>query len=93
MFRRALFSESRAVVRLLHALEDKPTDANRRLLCVDFFNVEQPFRIVIPEFITEFKTTLGDRSDAAPFAIANFEDLVDQILRHAVSVALITGGY
>src|SRR4029078_605635 len=85
MFRRAFLSERRALVRLLHALQDKPADTQRGLLGVDLLNFEQPFCIEFPKLIPQFKTTLGNRSDAAPLAITDFENLVDQVLGRSVS--------
>src|SRR5215469_491953 len=43
---------------------------------------------MIPKFITELVTALWDRTHAAPFAIADLEDLIHQILRHQISIPL-----
>ena len=49
---------------------------------------KMPLGIVVAKFVTQFVAALRNGADPAPFAIADFEDLVDQILRDAVAVAI-----
>ena len=84
----ALLSKRRTIVRFLHAFEHQAADANLRLLCVDFFGLENSVGIVIAKFIAQFVAAFWNRTDAAPFAVAHFENFIHQILRDAVSVAL-----
>ena len=41
-------------MRLLHAFEHEPADANLRLLCVDFLRVENSVGIVLAKFLAQF---------------------------------------
>src|SRR5690242_4331075 len=87
MFRRAKGAEGRAVMRLFHSAQDQAADANLWLFRVDLARVENPIGIEIAKLVAQLITAFWDRTHAAPFAIAHFEDLVDQILSYLVAVA------
>src|SRR4029450_5852964 len=73
--RRAKGTESGTVVRLLDPLQDLPADADRGLLGIDFLYFEEPLRVMIAKFVTQPVTAFRNRSDAAPFAVADLEHL------------------
>ena len=52
------------------------------------FDVENSVGIVLAKFPAQFVAAFRNRTDAAPFAVAHFEDFVHQILRDAISVSL-----
>ena len=79
-------------MRFLDALEHQSADANRRFLGVDLLHVEQSFGVMVAKFLAQFVTALGNRTDSAPFAVADFEDFVDEVLRDAVALALNDAG-
>ena len=56
-------------------------DAHRRFLRVQAVHLEDALGVVIAIFGPEPVAARWDRADAAPFAVADFEDLVDQLLR------------
>src|SRR5215472_975489 len=88
MFRGALAPESRTIVRLLNSLEYQTADADGRLLSVDLLNLEDSFGVMIAQFVAELIPALRDGSDPAPFSVIDFEDVVYQFLRYAISLAL-----
>src|SRR6266581_4914880 len=88
MFRRALFAEGGAVVRLLYSTQNETADACRGLLRIDLFYIEKPLGIVFVKFVAQLVATFRDGPDTAPFAIADFENSVDQILRDPIAVPL-----
>src|SRR6266511_3282651 len=88
VLRRALFTECGAIVRLFHAFQNKPADANIRLFGIDLVRLENAFGIVITKFITQFVTAFWNRTDTSPFSVAHFEHLIHELLRGAVTVAL-----
>ena len=81
VFRRAGFSEGRAVVRLLEPLKDQSADADARLGDLNAFDVEPLFRIKLGIGGAEPKAALRNRSDASPLAVGDFEDVADQAER------------
>src|SRR3954452_7323875 len=87
MFGRALPSERLAVVGLFYTSEHESADARCRLLGVNFLDFEQSLGVVVAELVTQFIAALRDRADTAPFAVADIEHFVDQILRDAIAVA------
>src|SRR4029077_16434222 len=84
----ALLSKRRTIMRLLHAFEDEPADADLRFLRVDFLGLKDSVCIVVAKFIAQFVATFWNRTDAAPFAVAHFEHFIHQILRDTVSFFL-----
>src|SRR5262245_37894304 len=70
---RAERPEGRAVMGFLDPLQNLPADADRRLLGIDLFDFEESLGIMIAKFIAQSKTTLGNGSYTAPFAITDFE--------------------
>src|SRR5262245_46699844 len=66
-------SEGRAIVRFPNPLQNLPADADRRLLGIDLFDFKEPLGIMITKFIAQPETTLGNRSDSAPFTITDLE--------------------
>ena len=62
-------------------------------LRVDFLHVEEALGVVVAKFVAQLVAALWNRTDAAPFAVADLEDLVDQVLRDLVALALTTRGY
>src|SRR5215813_2697708 len=87
MFRCALFAKGGTFVRLLHALQYKSADTQRRLLRIDFFHFEDSFSIEISEIVLQFVTAFRDRSDTAPFSVADVEHFIDQPLSGGVAVS------
>ena len=59
-----------------------------RFLRVDLLDFEEPFRVVIAKLIPKLIAALGNRAHAAPFAVADLKDFVDQVLGDAIAVAL-----
>src|SRR5437762_9120355 len=47
---------------------------------------------MLPEFPSQFVSALGNRSDAAPFAVADFEYLMDQVQRDSIPITLDDAG-
>ena len=56
----ALLSKRRTVVRLLHAFEHEPADANLRFLCIDLLGVKDSVCIMIAKFIAQFVAAFGN---------------------------------
>ena len=74
-------------MRLLQAPQNLPADAHLRLRGLQTIHLEQTLGVVVSVF-AESVAARRDRADAAPFAIAHFEDLVDQLFRRGIAVAL-----
>ena len=55
------------------------------------FNFEKAFGIMVAVFIAQLVTALGNEPDAAPLAIADLEDVIDQLLRLRVALAVRPG--
>ncbi len=85
--RRAFLAERRAVVRLLQPLEHLPADAQRRLLRLDVVHFEEPLGVVVAVLVAQLEAALGDQADAAPLAVADLENVVDQPPRRRVALA------
>src|ERR1700751_659594 len=85
-------AEGGEVVRLLHPSQYQTADTDLRFLSIDFLNLENSFCVMIPKFVAELVTARRDRTHAAPFAIADFEDLIYQVLRHQISFSLNDAG-
>ncbi len=83
--RRAGLSERGAVVRFLQAAKHLPADALAGFLRLDILHFEQPLGIVVAIFVAQLVSALGNDADAAPLAVADFEDLFDQLPRLQVS--------
>ena len=88
MLRRAQRAERRAVVRLLDAPQDLATDADLRFERGDLRHVEELLGIVLGKLIAQAVAAHGDGADAAPLAIAHFEDRLHQLLRREIAVAV-----
>src|SRR5262245_38513220 len=86
--RRAERPEGRAVVRFPNPLQDLTADADHRFLGIDLFDFKEPLGIMIAEFIAQPKPALRNRTDSAPFAIADFEHFRYQSLRRSVAFTL-----
>src|ERR1700688_1191372 len=86
--RSALFAESRAVFRLLDPLQYQATDTDIRFLGIDFLDLKDSFGIVVSELVAKFITALRDGAHSAPFAIANLENFIYQILGRQVAFPL-----
>src|SRR3984957_3451319 len=86
--RSALFAESRTVFRLLNPPQYQATDTDIRFLGIDFLDLKNSFGIVVSELVAKFITALRDGAHSAPFAIANLENLVYQILGRQVAFPL-----
>src|SRR5215471_6572567 len=87
MFGRAFFPKSGTFMRLFHALQNKTTDAQGRLLRIDLFNFEDSFRIIVAKFVLQLVPTLRNRAHSPPFPVADLEDVIDQPLSRYVSIA------
>ena len=65
-------------MRFFQAVQDLAADALVRFARFNAFHLEEPFRIMLPVFVSQPIAALGDDAHAAPLAIANFEHVVDQ---------------
>src|SRR6476646_3645764 len=83
----AFFAERRTLVWLLYTSQYQTADAQRGLLRINFLYFEKTLGIVVPEVVLKLIATLRDRSDTAPFAVAYFKYLMDQMLSGNVSIA------
>ena len=83
--RRAKRAECRAIVRFLDPLQYLPADTDCRFPGIDLFHFEEPLGIMIPKLIAQAIPALGNSTDAAPLAVANFKHFRDQVLRRAIS--------
>src|SRR5208283_3592242 len=88
MFRSALLAKGGAVVGLFDALENQTTDADGRFLGVDFLDAEDSLRVMVTEFPPQFVAAFRNVTHAAPFPVADFEDLVYELLSHSVALTL-----
>src|SRR5436190_16405043 len=84
----AASSESRAIVRLLYALEHQAANAFGRLLGINLFDLKTVLGVVLTKFPAQLIPALRDGTHPAPFAVADLEDLIHQLLRAAISLAL-----
>ena len=85
MLRRAQRAEGRAIVRLLDAAQNLAADADLRLERGDLGNVEELLRVVRGKLLAQAVAAAGDGADAAPLAVADLEDLADQLLRRQIA--------
>ena len=72
----------------LTPLQDQAADANLRLGRIDRLHLEKPLRVVLAKFVAQPVTAWRNRAHAAPFAVADFEDLAHQLLSHAIAFPL-----
>ena len=79
-------------MRLLQPLEDLPADADRRFLGLDVVDLEEPLGVVVAILVAQPVAALGDQADAAPLAVADLEDVVDQPPRRRVPLAAARPG-
>src|SRR5207249_3367989 len=63
---------------------DLPADADRRLAGVDAGHVEESLGVVVPVLVAEPVPALRDQADAAPFAVAHLEHVLDEPPRRRV---------
>src|SRR3990172_12470684 len=86
MLRSAQCPECRALWRFQLALQDLPGDTNWRFFRLDGADVKAAFGIESCIFRPQPPAAHRDVADAAPFAVADLEDFVDQILRRPVAL-------
>src|SRR5581483_8720886 len=86
MLRRTQATKRGTVVRLLDSLQDLAADADLRLAGVNFAHLEEALSIVLAKFPAQLEATLGNAAHAAPLAVADFENIIDELLRSTVAV-------
>src|SRR5215472_12098553 len=84
--RRALLAERRTIVRLLQPLEHLPADTQRRFLRLDVIDLEAALGVVIAVLVAQLETAFGNQTDAAPLAVADLEDVLDEPLRRGIAL-------
>src|SRR6266567_54239 len=72
-------------MRLLDAAQNLAADADLRLKGGDLSDVEELFRVLCGKFAAQTVAAHRNCADAAPFAVAYFEDFANQLLRRKIS--------
>ena len=85
---RAARAERRAIHRFLQPLQHQGADAFLGFFGADVFHAENAFGIERGKLFAQPVAALGDRPDAAPFAIGDFEHLAHNLLRGQVAVCV-----
>src|SRR5439155_12899980 len=80
-------AEGGTLARLPEPLQDLAADAEGRLTRHDVGDLEELFGVVVAVLIAQSVATLRNRSDAAPLAVADLEDLIEQPPRRRVAVS------
>src|SRR5262249_20098562 len=84
--RRALLAEGGTLVRLLQTTQDLTADAHRRFFGLEPGDVEQMLGVEIAIRRPQAIAAARNEADAAPFAIADFEDVIEQLACGHVSL-------
>src|SRR5215469_11953798 len=84
ILRRALHGKSRALARLLDALQDQPADALGRFQCRLAGEGETPVRIVFLESSAELKAAGRNLAQPTPLPRGDLEDFHNRLLRRAI---------
>jgi len=80
-----LRAERRAIYGLLQTLQHLAANADFGLLRADIFDLEDPVGVEIAEGVTQLIAALWDGTYSAPFAIADLENVIDQVLGNQVA--------
>jgi len=87
-----LGAKGRAVMWLLDAAENLAADADSGLECGNLGDIEDLFGIVTRELRAQPVAAQRDGSDAAPLAVADFEDLANETLCGDVAASVENAG-
>src|SRR3954467_3009942 len=84
--RRAFLPEGGTFARLLDSAQNLAADADLRLVGLDVLHLEAALGVVVAVLPAQPVAALRDGSHAAPLAVANLEDVVDERARSRIAL-------